>query len=203
MLTIPKLHRSRRQQAGNSLIVVLSVLTLLVLGGFAAMRSADTGNVISGNFAFQQAATHASDRALTDALNNLSNIVTAGGGNADVANRYAAVRATALDARGIPSALNWATVACTDEVGGAVGNCATDAGNFRVQYFIERLCSANPVLTDTDDIRAKCEYEPSPTATTTTLANEIGLRYRVLIRVQGPRGTEGWYEALVSGPASS
>ena len=30
-----------------------------------------------------------------------------------------------------------------------------------------------------------------------------GLRYRVLIRVRGPRGTESWFEAMVSGPAST
>lgn len=190
----------RRREAGNSLIVVLVVLTLLALAGFGAMRSADTGNVISGNFAFQQAATHASDRAVTDALNNLAAIAAGGGGNGDVANRYSAVRAVALDARGVPTGINWAGVACTDESGALVADCAADAGNFRVQYFIERLCSANPNLADITDIRAKCEYEPSAGATTPTT---ISLRYRVLIRVRGPRGTEGWYEALLAGPATS
>jgi Tfp pilus assembly protein PilX len=189
-----------RQQRGLSLIVVLIVLTLLALAGFGAMRSVDTGNVIAGNFAFQQAATHASDRAVTDSLNNLSGIVLGGGGNADVANRYAAVRSTALDARGIPTAINWSQVACNDETGAIVGNCDLDAGNFRVQYFIERLCSATPTLTDVADIRAKCEYEPSAGAGAVAT---IALRYRVLIRVRGPRGTESWYETMLSGPASS
>lgn len=195
-----KVRGGHHREAGNSLIVVLVVLTLLALAGFGAMRSADTGNVISGNFAFQQAATHASDRAVTDALNNLAAIAVGGGGNGDVANRYMAVRAVALDARGVPTAINWAAVACTDESGALVADCAADAGNFRVQYFIERLCSASPNLADITDIRAKCEYEPSAGAITPTT---IALRYRVLIRVRGPRNTEGWYEALLSGPATS
>ena len=44
------------------------------------MRAADTGNVIAGNFSFQQAATQASDRALTDALTVVANRVADGSG---------------------------------------------------------------------------------------------------------------------------
>ncbi len=193
-------RNKRRHQAGNSLIVVLVVLTLMALAGFGAMRAADTGNVVSGNFAFQQASTHASDRALTDAMNNLAGIVLGGSGNADVANRYSATRLAAVDARGVPTTINWASVACADETGALVANCATDAGNFRVQYFIERLCNANPNLANAADIRARCEYEPNAGA---SAVGTIALRYRVIIRVRGPRGTEGWYEAMVSGPAST
>lgn len=190
----------QRRQNGNSLIVVLVVLTLLALAGFGAMRAADTGNVISGNFAFQQASTHASDRAVTDALNNLAGIVVGGSGNADIANRYSATRNVALDARGVPTAINWASVACADETGALVANCGVDAGNFRIQYFIERLCNSNPNLANAADIRARCEYEPNAGA---AAVGTIALRYRVIIRVRGPRGTEGWYEALISGPAST
>jgi type IV pilus assembly protein PilX len=192
-----------RHQAGNSLIIVLVVLTLLSLAGFGAMRSADTGNVISGNFAFQQAATQASDRAVTDALNALAVIAAGGAGNNDVPNRYAAVRTNTLDARGVPTTINWGSVACTNEAGVAVANCDTDNGNFRIQYFVERLCSAAPDMTVISDIRAKCEFEPGPGANAATATPAtIPLRYRVLIRVRGPRGTEGWYEALLSGPAT-
>jgi hypothetical protein len=81
-----------------------------------------------------------------------------------------------------------------------IADCSADTGNYRVQYVVERLCSSNPTLTDIDDIRGKCEYEPSTTALS---ASSIGLRYRVLIRVRGPRGTESWFEAMVSGPAST
>jgi hypothetical protein len=62
------------------------------------------------------------------------------------------------------------------------------------------MCSSNPNMTSITDIRAKCEYEPSVSALSAT---SIALRYRVLIRVRGPRSTEGWFEAMVSGPASS
>ena len=181
------------------LIVVLSVLALMFLAGIGVLRVTGTGNVVAANFSFQQQATLASDRAITDALNTLAGIVPSGGGNNPVANRYVNVE-QAVDAKGIPTTINWANVTCVDETGVVVTDCAADSGKFRVQYFIERRCSSNPDFTSLPDIRAKCEYEPSSSAAG---ASTIALRYRVLIRVRGPRGTDGYYEAMVSGPAST
>ena len=191
-------HRSRNR--GMVLFVVLIVLTLMLLAGLGVMRSADTGNVISGNYSFQQAAVQASDRALTDAVNTLAGIVAGGTGNTSVDNRYFAVQQAALDARGIPTAINWDNVACVGPDGAVLAECSLDQGNYRIHYYIERMCSSNPNMTSITDIRAKCEYEPSVSALSAT---SIALRYRVLIRVRGPRSTEGWFEAMVSGPASS
>jgi type IV pilus assembly protein PilX len=190
----------RHAQRGAVLFVVLMVLSLLLLAGLGVMRSVDTSNVIAGNYSFQQAAVQASDRAVTDALNGLASIVVADGGNSNVANRYYQLRQTTLDSRGFPTAVNWTNVACANEIGQSISNCDASVGNYRVQYVIERLCSAQPTLSDVTSLRANCEYEAKATATT---AAAVALRYRILIRVRGPRSTEGWFEAVVSGPASA
>jgi Tfp pilus assembly protein PilX len=189
-----------RRQRGLLLLLVLVLLSVMLLAGVGVMRSVDTGNVIAGNFAFQQAAVQASDRPVNDALNTLAGIVPSGGGNNPMANRYLNVRATAVDARGFPSSITWANVPCTTAEGVTITDCATDTGGYRVQYFIERRCTANPDLTVVADIRAKCEYEATSGA---LAASSVPVRYRVIIRVRGPRGTEGWFEAMVSGPAST
>lgn len=188
------------RQGGMVLIVVLVVLVLVFLGGMSAIRAADTGNVIAGNLSFQQAAAQASDRALTDALTVIANRVAGEAGNTAVSNQYLPLRDTTVDSLGMPASVTWASVPCVDEKGVLVADCAAEAGNYRVQYVVERMCSANPAFADITDIRAKCEYEASDTALS---AASIGLRYRVLIRVRGPRGTERWFEAMVSGPAST
>lgn len=196
--------RVRRRHAaparGMVLLVVLVVLALLLLAGAGAMRAVDTGNVISGNFSFQQAATQATDRALADAMNTAAGVVAGGAGNTAVGNRYYTTRQSAVDSRGFPSAIDWSTVTCVDPTGAVITSCSTDNGQYRIQYVIERLCSVNPDLSDISDIRAKCEYEASVGALS---PNSIALRYRVMMRVRGPRGTESWFEAMVSGPASS
>lgn len=187
-------------QRGMVLIVVLVVLVLMFLAGTSVMRAAGTANVISGNFSFQQAAMQASDRAITDALTVIANRVAGGAGNTAVANQYLPVRGSPVNALGIPTSVNWNAVPCVDDKGALIANCAADAGNYRVQYVVERMCSSNPDFLDIADIRSKCEYEPSDSALSTA---SIGLRYRVLIRVRGPRGTESWFEAMLSGPAST
>lgn len=191
--------RTRRAGRGMVLLAVLVVLAMMLLAGAGAMRSVDTGNVIAGNFAFQQSAVQASDRPLTDALNALSGLVAGGGGNTAVPNRYLNVQQSALDARGFPSVIDWNSVSCTNAIGQALANCNQDTGDYRIQYVIERRCSANPDLGNPSDIRSLCEYEASPTALS---AGSIPVRYRVLIRVRGPRNTEGWFEAMVAGPAA-
>ena len=191
---------SQRRQKGMVLLVALIVLALMSIASLSVLRAADTGNVIAGNYSFQQAAVQASDRALTDALNTLAALAVGDTANADVNNRYFATKQSPLDAHGIPTAINWGAVTCVDPSGANVANCATDAGNYRIQYVIERMCSSNPDMSSITDIRAKCEYEASATALS---ASSISVRYRVLIRVRGPRGTEGWFEAMVSGPAST
>jgi len=190
----------RERSRGMVLLVVLLVLALLLLAGGSAMRSVDSGNVIAGNFSFQQAATQSADRALTDALAAASTVVSGGGGNSNMANRYFSTRQSALDARGFPSGILWDDVSCVNPAGAAIANCATDVGDYRIQYVIERMCSSNPVLSDLNDIRTRCEYEARVGVIS---AFDIPLRYRVIMRVRGPRGTEEWFEAMVSGPASS
>lgn len=188
-----------RRQRGMVLIVVLVVLVVTLLAGMSVLGSVQTGNAMSGNFSFRQVALQASDRALSDALTDLSNRVVAGAGNTSVTNRYLAVIDGTTDTLGGPGSVNWTNVPCADEKGAVVTNCALDDGGFRVQYVVERRCSAAPDFTDITTIRARCEYEPSTGALT---AATIALRYRVIVRVRGPRGTESWFEAMVSGPAT-
>jgi type IV pilus assembly protein PilX len=187
-------------QRGMVLIVVLVVLVLMFLAGTGVMRAAGTANVIAGNFSFQQAAMQASDRAITDALTVVANRVAGGAGNTGVNNQYLPIRDATVDSRGVPASINWNNVSCVDDKGVLIANCAAETGNYRVQYVVERMCSSNPDFADIADIRSKCEYEASDSALS---AASVGLRYRVLIRVRGPRGTESWFEAMVSGPAST
>jgi Tfp pilus assembly protein PilX len=196
---VERLGRRRRSQDGMILLVVLMVLGMLLLAGAGVMRAVDTGNVISGNFSFQQSAVQASDRAVRAAMDNLAARVAGGNVNNNASHSYFSTRQTAVDSRGFPSSIDWNSVACFDENGGSVTSCSTENGNYRIQYVTERLCASNPSLGDINDIRAKCEYEASVSALTPT---SIAVRYRLIIRVRGPRGTEGWYEAMVSGPAA-
>jgi type IV pilus assembly protein PilX len=189
-----------RRQRGMVLIAVMVVLVIVLMAGLSAMRSVQFGNAVAGNFAFRQVALQASDRAVDDALTAIATQVPGGGGNNPLANRYLPAIDSTVDSLGVPAAIDWNQVNCVDEKGAIVSDCAADSGNYRIQYVIERRCNGNPDFLDIQDIRARCEYEPSASAVS---AATIALRYRVLVRVRGPRGTESWFEAMVSGPAST
>jgi type IV pilus assembly protein PilX len=192
----------RRNQQGAVLMAVLLVLGMLLLAGVGVLRSVDTGNVIAGNYSFQQQAVLASDRAINVAMNSLSTRVASNGGNTAEANAYLNLRATALDDRGFPSTIDWSAVACVDEVGAAIASCSdTTGGKYRVQYVIERLCTEQPTLNDVQSLRANCEYEANASALKGAVG--ISLRYRIVVRVRGPRNTDGWFEAVVSAPANA
>lgn len=190
----------RARQQGMVLMAVLVVLVVTLLAGMGVMRTVQTGNAVAGNFSFRQVGLAASDRAISDAMSDVSNRIIGGGGNTAEANRYLAAIEPGVDGLGVPAVIDWTAVRCNDEKGALVPNCTVDNGGYRVQYVVERRCSMNPNLADVAAIRARCEYEPQVTAGS---PGTIALRYRVLIRVRGPRGTENWFEAMISGPATT
>lgn len=190
----------RPRQRGMALLLVLVVLAITLLAGMGVLKAVQAGNAMSGNFSFRQVALQASDRAVSDALDEIANRVAGGAGNTAVAHRYLAVIDGTVDALGVPASIDWTGVSCSDEKGALIADCTQDDGGFRVQYVVERRCSAAPDLADITDIRARCEHEPSAASVS---AATTALRYRVLIRVRGPRGTESWFEAVVSGPATT
>lgn len=198
-----------RNERGTVLIVTLVILVILMYAAVSVVRSTDTANQISGNFAFKQAALQASDRAIDDAMNNLANFAIDGKSNESVLNRYSAYQSAPedLDFRGVPKALNWTGVACVDEKGVVVADCEGEKDKYRIQYFIERQCTNELGVVDFSnpkDILMKCSHDVRKDEVAESLTpKSIWILYRVIVRVRGPRGTEGFYEAVVSGPAQS
>ncbi|WP_324902453.1 hypothetical protein [Noviherbaspirillum sp.] len=187
----------RSRESGSVLLIALIILIIITAATLSVVRSMDIGNVISGNFAFKQAAMQVSDRGITDATNNLAAIVAGGGGNADQANRYFSTRRNDVDSLGVPSAVNWSNVQCRDEDNNDC-DADKDTGKYRVQYVIERQCSDNPVLSDPQSVKTNCDYEVREAS-----PEQLAVRYRIIVRVRGPRNATGMVEAMVSGPVSS
>lgn len=63
-----------RKQRGVVLLIALIVLVAMTLAAIGMMRSVDTGNVIAGNLAFQQATSQASDAGTSKAFSDLISV---------------------------------------------------------------------------------------------------------------------------------
>lgn len=171
----------KSHQRGASLILVLVSLTVLLLASAALLRSSDTAMAISANIASKQGATQAADIAFADAGVRIANLA-----DRDVnASGWYYATTQDVDEHGLPRA-SWATV---PEIA---------AGNYRVQYIVDRLCRVAPVT----DAAQQCATA-APTGDTSS--KRVGaavyipltaVYYRVTARVVGPKQSESFVQAL-------
>ncbi len=202
MLIKPITLRARQQ--GVTLMIALIVLVAITLAGIALVRSVDTSNVIAGNLAFQQAAMHSSDIGTEAAVtwletkNSGAYLFTDHNSLLDC-NAYTANR---VDPTAGQSWESWWN---------ALGTCqkktvTTDAAGNTIHYTIDRMCelSGDPN-----------QQTPSPRCSGSTISNVGGatssqtsgyvvlnysgqIYYRITSRIDGPRGTKSYVQAVVA-----
>jgi len=198
-----------RRQAGVVLMVALIMLVAMTLAGLALVRSMDTTNLVAGNMAFQQAATHSADEGIETAVawleaNNASGVLD---NNVPAVGYSASAQVNAANQTGpaIWAALAPASPAGTCLLPMAGGVCsaagAVDGSGNTIAFMIQRLCNANGNRNG-----AGCAISPG---TSSTKGNNEGagedqltfstaVYYRVTVRVLGPRNTISYVQSIVS-----
>ena len=201
----------RSRQKGVTLLIALIVLVIMTLAGIELMRSVDTTNIIAGNLAFQQAATHSGDSGIEAAIGWLEQQ-----NGANPANLYSDNCSTGAGA-GYHASF---TASTEPPMGGATwdtwwpGNCQTalaaDAAGNTVTYTINRMCSNNAGIPPVNSTVAPVQYcTSSPIVTTSTNGNSQTsgaqalnhngqIYYRITARISGPRGTKSYVQAMVT-----
>lgn len=203
-------------QRGIVLIMALIVLVAMTLAGIALVRSVFTSNVIAGNLAFQQSATHSADAGVEAAiawLEDNDGLTTSATATA-CSPATLPVLACHQTARGYrasrqdpdPSSQQswgdfWAqhldTIATT---------LTTDGAGNTVSYVIQRMCSAEG---DARSTSIQCSTSPHFSAGTCAggsscdaqkdnLAGVSQIYYRITVRVVGPRNTQSFTQAVVA-----
>lgn len=191
-----------RRQAGVVLMVALIMLVAMTLAGLALIRSMDTSNLIAGNMAFQQSATHSADTGVETAIAWLeANKV---GGALELL--VSPVGFYAGNAAGYDpfNAASWSSAkVCQLPMNGGVCSAAATAntsGN-TVSFIIQRLCNANGVQT-----AAQCATQPGSSSTygnnegagEDQLKFSTAVYFRITVRVAGPRNTVSYVQSIVS-----
>lgn len=198
------------RQSGVVLIIALVVLVALTLAAVALVRSVDTGNVIAGNLAFQQAATHSADTGIEDAfawLQDCNNThVTCAAGTLDNNTLTGTSRTRGYSADGAGNnplpGQSWDDYWANSVTTRGFYSLAQDSAGNTVSYIIDRLCNS----TGSNTSGASCTASPS-VSTVTGNAEEGGeiqlnapavVYYRITVRVAGPRNTVSYVQAVVS-----
>lgn len=214
MLTTPNISYGpmRPQQSGVVLIITLIVLVAMTLAAIALVRSVDTTNIIAGNLAFRQSATHAADAGVDDALYVLlPNLVAssqltvttcpAGFG-------YKSFHEPNLDPPNQTWEQFWASMGTCPKTmpQDANGNTVNGAGSIvarssTIQYIVESMCDQNGQS-------GTCS-NPPPSIIISCSGSDLGnvsgkctavnqRYYRVTTRVQGPRNTVSYIQTIIA-----
>jgi type IV pilus assembly protein PilX len=184
---------NRCRQGGMTLFIALIGLIAMALAGVALVRSVETSNFIAGNFAFRNAAMHASDVGVEAAYTALDTL-TSGALDANKPNGcstgcqyYATMQA--VNSLGIPSAVSWPAVTGTP--------VNTD---YTVRYVIERLCTGTLPITNLarDCYSGSLRAGGSKKAGSTVFSSTSELYFRVTVRVEGPRNTVSYAQTVMA-----
>jgi Tfp pilus assembly protein PilX len=187
----------RARQRGAVLFIALIVLVAMSLAGIALIRGVDTTNLIAGNLAFKQNATHGGDWGIEQARAWLQAQVAANLYN-DVPGRYYAAMQTGADFTNTdPSKPDF------DWTNNAFDLGPDPAGNPEVRYVIHRMCelagnpgSVNCVRTTTggtsDSTKGGATYGGA------ALPSTSQIYYRITARVTGPRNTVSYVQSMVN-----
>lgn len=209
---------SRRGQSGVSLMVVLIALVIIGFAAIALLRSSDTGTLVVGNLGFQKTALAAGDTG-TEAAVTWLNANALGVVLFDdvAASGYYASTADNCDLTGTRTPndaaddVDWAGAG----VGAGCNMQAAAAGavgdGFTVSYVINRVCNAEG---DPNSLTAADGVTPMACSRVGTGASEGSTRggasygnlplsgetqtyYRITTRIDGPRNTVRYIQALV------
>ncbi len=186
-----------RRQRGVVLMVALIVLVALTLAGLSMIRSADTGVMVAGNLAFRQAATQTLDAGLEAAIAGMPQGYAAS--DLGVANKYYKYMLPDANGDGIPDGVDWAQAYTIVDPSGLTG--------YTIRYVVERMCfqGAGTPITGDVDAEARCNLEPKVAGADSgkiagqeSLGQDRKTHYRITAKVEGPRSTETFAQAVVA-----
>jgi Tfp pilus assembly protein PilX len=186
----------RARQRGAVLFIALIVLVAMSLAGIALIRGVDTANLIAGNLAFKQNATHGGDWGVEQARAWLQ-LQPSAVLYADVPGRYSAAMQTGLDFTSTdPSAPDFDWDANSFNAG------ADPAGN-EVRYVIHRMCDLAGNPGSVNCVRTSLGGTTGGTQGGATyggaaLPSTSQIYYRITARVTGPRNTVSYVQVMVN-----
>lgn len=187
----------RALQRGVVLFVSLIVLVAMSLAGIAIIRSVDTGNIISGNLAFKSSITSSAGLGVENALNWLKT-TTVNLQNDSPTDGYFA---------------NWGSASGNFDPTGVTGTphdwtnnavSTTDSASNTVRYVVHRMCSVSGVAANS----SQCTMTTGGGSTATSSFGSIDYSrtkfgtgtnpyYRITVRIDGPRRSVGYVQALI------
>lgn len=187
-----------QNQKGVALFVALIALVVMMIAAVALIRSTDTAQMISGNLAIKRDMTHESEVAVQAALANFTGtglLVTESSRLNDVSGANYSASVLPSNAAGIPNKLLQASV--TGET--AAYSTSSYKSGVTYRYVIDRLCPKAGVQKDCQSLTVASsnfinDVDVSQNAGKGLGKKDVGVIYRISVRLTDPRGTSSYFQ---------
>jgi len=189
------------KQKGVVLFITLIVLVAMTLAAISLVRSVDTTNVIAGNLAFHQAATHSGDAGVEAAVAWLENPPS----GVDLTQNNPAYPFYSESRRADPSSSTSWDSYWTSSLAPFAQTLPADAAGNTVSYVVDRMCDGAgapgiPGLSCTESVVATTSTAASSSqgAGQHALQYTSQVYYRITVRIAGPRNTISYIQSIVA-----
>lgn len=204
--------RGPARQRGVVMIVTLVALVVLLLGAVALLRSSDASSALAGQLGFRRDMKNQAERAIAMAVSSLktgSLSSAAAREKSEASANYAAAQLATDASTGLPTILLKSDAEFKaagyklNIVDGADSSAANATSGVKVRYLIDRLCLAAGAVDAASCSRTNVQIQfngqdsGSQKADTEFRSAQLVV-YRISVRVDGPRGTQAFFQSSVA-----
>ena len=193
-------RRAPRAQRGVVMVIVLIALLILMIGGVALIRSADTSMLTAGNLAFKRDMVNQGERGIAkvvDALTSVSGSLSSETTRQTnvLGSNYSAI-VLASDARGVPLVL--VDSAAFTAAGMSAPDLTDATSGVTIRFVIDRQCTTTGAFDAATCMTSPTASDKAGTSWIKRAGGENRPIYRISVRVIGPRSTEAYLQRTVA-----
>jgi type IV pilus assembly protein PilX len=210
-----RIGRAQRPQAGRQrgvvMIITLVALAVLLVGAAAMLRSSDTSTALAGQLGFRRDMKNQAERAISMAVLSLKNgdLATSAARQSNLASaNYSAAQLDTDAATGIPTILlksdaDFEEANYTINIVDADSSSANATSGIKARYVIDRMCLAAGVESSASCSRTSVKVQTNGQDSnaqkgSTPFRSTSLVVYRISVRVDGPRGTQAFFQSTVA-----
>jgi hypothetical protein len=206
----PAAGRRPARQRGVVMIVTLVALVVLLLGAVALLRSSDASSALAGQLGFRRHEEPGrAGHGVVASLKTGSLASAKARQSSDPKANYAAVQLDSDASTGLPTILLKSDDEFEDAgyklniVDGGDSSAANAGSGVKVRYLIDRLCLAagaiDPASCSRTNVQVQFNGQDSGSQKADTeFRSWRPVVYRISVRVDGPRGTQAFFQSSVA-----
>ena len=180
------------------MVIVLIALLILMIGGIALIRSADTSMVTAGNLAFKRDMVNQGERGIAKVVSALTSGALSGETTREtdaLASNYSAT-VLASDVRGVPLVL--VDSAAFTAAGMSAADLTDATSGVTIRFVIDRQCTTTGAFDAATCMTSPTASDKAGTSWIKRAGGENRPIYRISVRVIGPRRTEAYLQRTVA-----